>query len=90
MLMGKFDRPFEPDLGANLKQLLFEDINPLTEKAIDMQIRSSISRYEPRVTVVDLKVIGDADHNGYKVTLKFVIDTLSQFETVNTFIERIR
>lgn len=90
MYMGKFDRPFEPDLGANLRQLLFEPINPMTEKAIDMQIRGAISRYEPRVSVTELTVDGRPDENGYVVTLKFVIDALSTFETITTFLEKIR
>lgn len=90
MYMGRYDRPFEPDLGADLRQLLFENINPLTEKSIDMQIRGAIARYEPRVTVVDLKVTGSIDLNGYDVTLTFVVDSLSTVETVTTFMERIR
>jgi phage baseplate assembly protein W len=90
LYMGRFDRPFEPDIGANLRQLLFEDINPLTEKSIDMQIRGAISRYEPRATVVDLKVTGSPDRNGYEVYLTFVVDTLSTMESISTFMERIR
>lgn len=90
MYMGKFDRPFEPDVGANLKQLLFEEITPLTEKAIDMHIRGSISRYEPRVTVIDLKVEGMPDDSKYAVTLTFVIDAISSMQTVTTFLERVR
>jgi hypothetical protein len=90
MYMGNFDRPFEPEIGANLKQLLFEQITPLTEKAIDIQIRGAISRYEPRVTILDLKVEGSTDDNGYDVTLSFVIESLSSVETVSTFLERVR
>ncbi len=90
MYMGGYDRPFEPDLGADLSKLLHEVMNPLTEKALDMQIRGAISRYEPRVSVVDLLVEGDPDNNRYNITLKFVIDTLSVAETINTFIERVR
>jgi phage baseplate assembly protein W len=90
LYMGKYDRPFEPDIGANLRQLLFEDINPLTEQSITMQIRGAISRYEPRVTVVDLKVTGSPDRNGYEVYLSFVVDSLSVLETVTTFMERVR
>lgn len=90
MYMGYFDRPFEPDLATNLRQLLFEPINPLTEKSIDMQIRGAISRYEPRVTIVDLEVDGDPNNNGYSVTLKFTIDSISEFATITTFLEKIR
>ena len=90
LYMGRFDRPFEPDIGANLRQLLFEDINPLTEKSLDMQIRGAISRYETRVTVIDLKVTGSPDQNGYEVYLTYVVDTLSVVETLSTFMERVR
>lgn len=90
LYMGRYDRPFEPDIGANLRQLLFEDMNPLTEQALIMQIRGAISRYEPRVTVIDLKVTGSPDRNGYDVSLSFVVDSLSAIESVTTFMERVR
>lgn len=90
MYMGKFDRPFEPDLGANLRQLLFEDINPLTEKSIDMQIRGSISRYETRISIVKLEVIGKPDENGYDVSLTYVIDAISAIDRIDSFLERLR
>jgi phage baseplate assembly protein W len=88
--MNRFDRPFEPDLGTNLRNLLFEPINPLTEKSIDMQIRGAISRYEPRVSITDLTIEGRPDEHGYYITLKFVIDSLSIFETITAFLEKIR
>lgn len=90
LFMGSFDRPFEPEIGANLKQLLFETINPLTEKAIDMHIRGAVARYEPRVTILDLKVQGEPDANGYNVHLTFVVDSISEMETVTAFLERVR
>jgi phage baseplate assembly protein W len=90
MMMGFYERPFEPDLGANLKQLLFEPINPLTEVSIRQQIMSAIARYEPRVSVTKLVVIGSPDLNKYEVQLTFVIDSLSEIVKIDTFLEKIR
>lgn len=90
MYMGSYERPFEPDIGANLRQLLFEDMNPLTEKAIHMQISGAISRYEPRVTVMDLEVTAFPERNGYDVRLTYVINTLSSIQNISTFLERVR
>lgn len=90
MYMGTYDRPFDPDLGANLRQLLFEPMNPLTEKAIDMQIRGAINRFERRVSIIDLKVTAVPDEYRYEVYLEFAIDAISAVETITTFLEKIR
>ena len=38
---GKYERLFRPDLGADLKSLLFDPMNPLTEQRMRTQIELS-------------------------------------------------
>ena len=56
MLTGTYERLFQPDLGANLKQLLFEPISPMTQLSIQLLISDIIRLYEPRVSIVNLQV----------------------------------
>lgn len=90
MLTGQYERLFQPNMGANLKQLLFEPITPLTQHSIELAIKDTIIAYEPRVKIISLTVNVSADENGYSVVLLFAIDQLSDVTTVDFFLERLR
>jgi len=90
MFTGHFERPFSPNLGANLKQLLFEPINPMTRASIELLVRDVIRLYEPRASIIELKVEVNADENGYNVYMVVGIDSLSEFVNVDFFLERLR
>lgn len=90
LFTGLYERPFNPDFGGNLKQLLFEPATPLTANSIKTYVQDALRIYEPRVSIVDLQVNLDQDMLGYNVYLLFAIDNLSQVDTVQIFLERIR
>ena len=62
-----YERPFNPDLGSNIGNLLFEPISPLTANAIKNEIAVTIKNYEPRATVHDIQVSSQPDKNAYNV-----------------------
>jgi phage baseplate assembly protein W len=90
LFTGLYERPFNPDFGGNLKQLLFEPATPMTAVSIKTLIHDALRAYEPRVSIVDLQVSLDQDLLGYNVYLLFAIDNISQVDTVKIFLERIR
>lgn len=90
MLTGQYERLFQPNMGANLKQLLFEPITPLTQHSIELAIKDTITAYEPRVKIISLTVNVAPDENGYSVSLLFAIDQISEVTTVDFFLERLR
>lgn len=90
MLTGTHERLFQPNLGANLKQLLFEPMTPATEMSIQFLIRDVIRAFEPRAKIIKLNVASAEDESGYDVTLVFSIDQISEFVSVNMFLERLR
>jgi hypothetical protein len=90
MLTGQYERLFQPNMGGNLKQLLFEPITPLTQHSIELAIKDTITAYEPRVKIISLNVNVSPDENGYSVVLLFAIDQLSDVTTVDFFLERLR
>jgi len=85
-----FERPFAPNLGANLKQLLFEPINPMTKMSIELLIRDTIKLYERRASIIELKVTINEDENGYDVFMVIAIDNTSEVISVDFFLERLR
>ena len=90
LFTGLYERPFNPEFGGNLKQLLFELATPMTAVSIKTYIQDALRIYEPRVSIVDLQVSLDQDLLGYNVYLIFAIDNISQVDTFQIFLERIR
>jgi phage baseplate assembly protein W len=87
---GIYERFYQPNLGSGITQLLFEPINPLTQASIEQSIRATISRHEPRVSIIEILVNVAPDLNGYNVRLTFSVDNLSEFLEVDIFLERVR
>lgn len=90
LFTGLYERPFNPEFGGNLKQLLFEPATPMTAISIKTYIQDALRIYEPRVSIVDLQVSLDQDLLGYNVYLLFAVDNISQVDTFQIFLERIR
>lgn len=89
VLSGIYDRPFEPNLGTRLKNLLFENATPLTAVAIKDEILNVIKRYETRVSTVEVDIIDLSDENAYRVTVAFSINNQNP-QTVEFIINRLR
>ena len=91
LLTSKGERPFQPDLGSNLRQILFNQLDSSTAAQIGENIRETIENYEPRVDILQLDVDANFEDNGFDVALEFEIigreDTPSSIEF---FLERTR
>jgi len=85
-----YERPFNPDLGANLNALLFEPISPLTSSALETEITNTIKNYEPRASIQSVSVTSQPDYNAYNVTLSFFIENSTLPTTVTLLLERNR
>ena len=48
-----FERPFHPEIGGNVRALLFENMTPLTALNLQRKIEEVLSNFEPRATFVD-------------------------------------
>ena len=89
LLTDSFERPFQPDLGANLRGLLFEPMGVLTELSITSQIKSVI-RKESRVEILNVNVKGNVNKNRYDITIKFKIKENNQIDKFDISLRRLR
>jgi phage baseplate assembly protein W len=64
---------FNPFFGSKVKQSLFETFDDITSITVRNEIRSSIQNYEPRVELIEVKVIPDYDNNNFNVTIIYKI-----------------
>lgn len=67
------ERFFNPILGSDVRQSLFEFVDFGTASDIRDQILNTISNFEPRVNDVDVQVDPRPDENEFEVTIIFDI-----------------
>ncbi len=90
VLTNHYERPFQPEIGSNIRQLLFENVDSLTSSRIQREIEETINNFEPRAGISSITVVPAPDENGYKVELEFFVLNNSSPITINFFLERIR
>jgi len=73
LLTNKGERVFRPNFGANLRNLLFENIQDSTMEDLESSIQSDISFFFPNVVVKQLKFNNDPDRNEINFTLTYQI-----------------
>jgi phage baseplate assembly protein W len=67
------ERFFNPDIGSDLRNQLFEFGDIGTLSAIQTQIDNIIRRYEPRVTNIFVEAIPTFDENAFEVIVTYTI-----------------
>jgi phage baseplate assembly protein W len=85
-----YERPFRPELGSNIRGLLFEMVDSVIAASLERQLKVTIENFEPRVAVQNIRAIASPDENGYKVEMVFFILNSANPITINFFLERIR
>ena len=90
LLTNFFERPFQPDLGANLRALLFEPADVITRVALRDAIKNVLNEREPRISDVTVLVENEDAKNAYRVTVGFNIKQIEKTETVEIILKRLR
>jgi phage baseplate assembly protein W len=85
-----FERPFQPTLGANLRGLLFEPADAITKLDLKQGIRRVLDTHEPRIKVLNIKVLDESDNNSYRITVNFLIKEYDTAESVEIVLRRLR
>tara|TARA_B100000530_G_scaffold324658_1_gene261593 strand:- start:2 stop:403 length:402 start_codon:yes stop_codon:yes gene_type:complete len=73
VLTQQGERPFNSILGSKVSGLLFENLDEITGSAIRDEIRTTIKNFEPRVNLLEVKVLPDYDGYEYNVTIRYEI-----------------
>ena len=85
-----FDRPFQAELGANLKGLLFEPADYITRIDIKDGIQNVLIKYEPRIQLLGINVEDLSDQNAYRILVVFRIKEYDTEESVEIVLRRLR
>ncbi len=58
------ERVMRPEFGCRAKELLFAPRNASTQGLMAYYVRRALERWEPRITLLDVAVNPDPDHDG--------------------------
>ena len=85
-----YEKPFHPEIGSNLRGMLFELMTPQMNHVITKQIENLINNYEPRCRLVQVFTQPMFDRNGYSVEISFMVNNHQEPVIVESFLERLR
>jgi len=85
-----YERPFQPELGSNLRRMLFEPIDSITAAQVEREITEVVTNFEPRASISKVTVNPVPDQNRYNVQVEFFLVNDPNPVTINFFLERIR
>ena len=85
-----YEKPFHPEIGSNLRAMLFELMTPQMNHVITKQIENLINNYEPRCRLVRVHTQPEFERNGYNVQISFYVQNYPDPVVVESFLERLR
>ena len=85
-----YERPFQPELGCGIRELLFENFTPMTKVFLQRKIEEVIVNYEPRVELQNVTVDDDQDRNRLVIDIYFYVVGVPGPQVVQTFLQRVR
>jgi len=85
-----YERPFHPELGCGIRELLFENYSPIIGIFLKRKISEVITAYEPRASLQDIALEDDADRNRLKVSIYFYVQNIPEPVLVETYLQRLR
>ena len=85
-----YEKPFHPEIGSNIRGMLFENITPQIGHFISKQVDMLIKNYEPRCRVVEVSSRPNFERNGYSISISFYVINSPTPVVVESFLERLR
>ena len=85
-----YERPFHPEIGSDVRAMLFEPMTPLTALNLQRKVAEVLNNFEPRVNLVQILARPDFDNNSYHLRIMFYVVGVPEPVTVETLLERLR
>ena len=81
------ERLFAPEFGSNIRGLLFEQMNPITEQRLKKEVESAVARHEPRAEVLGVSVKAQEEQNRYEVSILFNVASEAETQKLTTYFD---
>ena len=90
ILTNRGERLFQPEIGCDIRQLLFENISPDTIVIAKEIIRSTIENYEPRCNIIGIDILASIDSNDIGIIVTFNIINREEPVVLTLTLDRVR
>jgi phage baseplate assembly protein W len=90
LLTDRFERLYQPDIGTDIRKMLFEPMDDATAQNISVFTQQTITQYEPRARVISVNVVADTENNRYIVSLVLIVINKQDPISFNITLDRIR
>ena len=90
VLTNKGERPYQPFLGCDVRNQLFELNDGLVESEVEDTISEVISQYEPRAELISVDADIKLDQHSVDVTITFRVVNQQDPISINLMLERVR
>jgi phage baseplate assembly protein W len=90
ILTNRGERLFQPDVGCDIRQLLFENISTDTIIIAKELIRTTIENYEPRCSILGIDILASLDSNDVGIIITFNIINREEPVVLTLTLDRVR
>ena len=91
VLTNFYEKPFHPEIGSGVRDILFEPMTPLTAHVLTRKIEEVIENFEPRAILVGVRATPNLDNNAYNVAIEFyVVNAPTELVNMEILLERLR
>jgi phage baseplate assembly protein W len=90
ILTANYEKPFHPEIGSQIKSLLFEPATPILPILIEKAIHQTLDNFEPRVNLTKVTANLSEDTNSVYVTIEFTIVNTTAPQSINLVLTRTR
>ena len=85
-----YERPFHPEIGSDVRGMLFEPMTPLTALNLQRKVAEVLNNFEPRINLQQVLARPDLDRNSYALKIMSYVIGVPEPVEVETFLERLR
>ena len=91
VLFNPHEKHFHPEISSGVRDLLFENMTPITSIVLARKIEDVINNFEPRARLQAVRCIPNFDNNAYEVTVDFYVRNYpTELVNLDVFLERLR
>ena len=91
VLTNFYEKPFHPEIGSGIRDMLFENMTPITAVVLARKVEDVIENFEPRARLISVRSLPNLDRNEYEVTIEFfVVNTPTELIDMTIFLEVLR
>ena len=91
VLLNHYEKPFHPEIASGVRDMLFENMTPVTAQILARKIEDVIQNFEPRARLVSVIAFPNLDKNEYEVSIEFyVVNQPTELVDLTIMLERVR